>query len=399
MKKKIVFLFILTCVVILSSCKDPAINVVVDEPEKTDKPDKNDERDKTDEPGKTDNPDEQIPDNLIVSNPVVICLDNRAVVQWKYEDETKYLKHYSLVLKEGSSQIETKNTNQTFFVFENIDNNKEYVVEISAVNTEGKSTVFETAVIEPEKSEYKSLTDNINRYKQDYDSLETIFSIDEEGIIIKSVTEIKKQCHNLRTISETSKQLSNDMYREAYASGGDLGKRFEIVAREFLRVFNGLSEGLDEFETRIDTMSTYSATKALKLVQLNSDIERLTELQNEIESLEIESLYDISTISKSFIKCNTIKNKIESELLDLKDYTQLNNYISSQWDIITLLNNVSDQIKIIAFNATLEAQTYGSSADGYKNKTKTIKGYCDEIIEITKTMKAELTKIQNSINE
>ena len=70
--------------------------------------------------------------------------------------------------------------------------------------------------------------------------------------------------------------------------------------------------------------------------------------------------------------------------------------IENIWDIVTLITNVADQAKIIAFNAELEASSAGESGKNFHIVASEIRRLADGIIDGTKEIKERITEIQQS---
>ncbi len=74
----------------------------------------------------------------------------------------------------------------------------------------------------------------------------------------------------------------------------------------------------------------------------------------------------------------------------------LSERIESIWDIVTLINNIADQAKIIAFNAELEASSAGEAGRSFRIVANEIRRLSDSIIDGTKEIKERITEIQHS---
>ncbi len=70
--------------------------------------------------------------------------------------------------------------------------------------------------------------------------------------------------------------------------------------------------------------------------------------------------------------------------------------ISNIWDIVTLINAVADQAKIIAFNAELEASSAGEAGRNFHIVATEIRRLSDGIIDGTKEIKERITEIQQN---
>ena len=74
----------------------------------------------------------------------------------------------------------------------------------------------------------------------------------------------------------------------------------------------------------------------------------------------------------------------------------LGDKIENIWDIVTLINSVADQAKIIAFNAELEASSAGEAGRNFHIVATEIRRLADGIIDGTKEIKERITEIQQS---
>ncbi len=70
--------------------------------------------------------------------------------------------------------------------------------------------------------------------------------------------------------------------------------------------------------------------------------------------------------------------------------------IENIWDIVTLINSVADQAKIIAFNAELEASSAGEAGKNFHIVATEIRRLADGIIDGTKEIKERINEIQQS---
>ena len=74
----------------------------------------------------------------------------------------------------------------------------------------------------------------------------------------------------------------------------------------------------------------------------------------------------------------------------------LGDRINNIWDIVTLINSVADQAKIIAFNAELEASSAGEAGKSFHIVATEIRRLADGIIDGTKEIKEKINEIQQS---
>lgn len=75
---------------------------------------------------------------------------------------------------------------------------------------------------------------------------------------------------------------------------------------------------------------------------------------------------------------------------------ELGSKIENIWNIVTLINTVADQAKIIAFNAELEASSAGEVGKNFHIVATEIRRLADGIIDGTKEIKESISEIQKS---
>ncbi|MCR4823672.1 MAG: hypothetical protein K5873_12465 [Treponema sp.] len=101
----------------------------------------------------------------------------------------------------------------------------------------------------------------------------------------------------------------------------------------------------------------------------------------------------VSYIEDNVLQLQAIALTNEGTITGIK---ALGEKISNIWDIVTLINSVADQAKIIAFNAELEASSAGEAGRNFHIVATEIRRLADGIIDGTKEIKEKITEIQQS---
>ncbi|MCR5607367.1 MAG: hypothetical protein K6F69_11205 [Treponema sp.] len=101
----------------------------------------------------------------------------------------------------------------------------------------------------------------------------------------------------------------------------------------------------------------------------------------------------VSYVGKNVMKLQEIATTNMNTINGIK---ALGDKISNIWDIVTLINSVADQAKIIAFNAELEASSAGEAGRNFHIVATEIRRLADGIIDGTKEIKEKITEIQQS---
>ena len=103
-------------------------------------------------------------------------------------------------------------------------------------------------------------------------------------------------------------------------------------------------------------------------------------------------------VGVGFLKTNVTQlNEIaDANKTTIDGIKALGDKIENIWDIVTLINSVADQAKIIAFNAELEASSAGEAGRNFHIVATEIRRLADGIIDGTKEIKERITEIQQS---
>ena len=121
-----------------------------------------------------------------------------------------------------------------------------------------------------------------------------------------------------------------------------------------------------------------------------------------------QKIKDVSKIAgKTNVDVNEGVSFIEENVRQLQEIASTNNNtisgirnlgdkIENIWDIVTLINSVADQAKIIAFNAELEASSAGESGKNFHIVATEIRRLADGIIDGTKEIKDKINEIQET---
>ena len=87
-----------------------------------------------------------------------------------------------------------------------------------------------------------------------------------------------------------------------------------------------------------------------------------------------------------------------SNLTTIEGIEKLSKRIASIWDIVKLIDSVTDQTKIIAFNAELEADSISGPKEKFQNVAYEIRSLTDSVMSLTKQIKEHIQLIQSTSN-
>lgn len=127
---------------------------------------------------------------------------------------------------------------------------------------------------------------------------------------------------------------------------------------------------------------------------LSENISRKIKDVSSVASMTSSDVTDgVSQIELNMKQLHEIFDANKRTIEGMKD---LSERIESIWDIVTLINNVADQTKIIAFNAELEANMAGEAGKSFRIVANEIRRLSDGIISGTKEIKEKITEVQHS---
>lgn len=147
-----------------------------------------------------------------------------------------------------------------------------------------------------------------------------------------------------------------------------------------------------------------SQDQAAAAKEIVATMEDSTQLSENISS-KIKGVSKVATKTSADVADGvaSIEKNIESlhAIFDANQRTiegmkTLDEKIENIWDIVTLINTVADQTKIIAFNAELEASTAGEAGKSFRIVANEIRRLSDNIIDGIREIKEKITEIQRS---
>ena len=154
--------------------------------------------------------------------------------------------------------------------------------------------------------------------------------------------------------------------------------------------------------TKLSAENSQNQSAAVK--EIVATMHDSTELANNIGE-KIKEVTQLASKSRDAVYSgNEALQQNLRELLDIKNTNmltiegikQLNTKINGIWDIVTIINNVADQTKIIAFNAELEASSSGEAGKNFHIVATEIRRLSDNIIDSIKEIREIISEIQKA---
>ncbi len=191
----------------------------------------------------------------------------------------------------------------------------------------------------------------------------------------KVMEQIREAMAQIRVSQEKEHRLSANLFEEA--------QNLAVSAKETAATSQDSSAAVKEIVATMEDTNDLSENISRKIKDVsgvaNTTSSDVVEGVAQIE-LNVKQLHEIFDANQQTI--NGIKN--------------LGEKIESIWDIVSLINNVADQAKIIAFNAELEASSAGESGKSFRIVANEIRRLSDGIIDGTREIKEKITEVQQS---
>ena len=178
-------------------------------------------------------------------------------------------------------------------------------------------------------------------------------------------------------------------------------KRIQTTEQDVSRRLLSETEAL-AMATKVSAATSHSQSTAVKeIVATMQDSTKLAEsIGDKIQQVTTLARQSLDAVESG----RTALQSNMDELLEIKDMNQLtisgiqelNKKISTVWEIVSIINNVADQTKIIAFNAELEASSSGEAGKNFHIVASEIRRLSDTIIDSINEIKERVDEIQHA---
>ncbi|MFP4618398.1 MAG: methyl-accepting chemotaxis protein [Spirochaetaceae bacterium] len=187
------------------------------------------------------------------------------------------------------------------------------------------------------------------------------------SILNNFYTLLKKISETSSLLSESSSTLAGTSQENAAHSNEQASSTAEIVST---------MEGLDKLSKNIGEQAGKVEESAGRMKNSVTDGSRIT--QKNIEKMqEVRESYQ-----------NTIEGM-----------RNLGEHIGGIWEIVKIINGIAGQIKIIAFNAALEASSAGEEGKNFEIVASEIRRLADNTVNSTNEIKTKIGDIQHASDQ
>lgn len=107
-----------------------------------------------------------------------------------------------------------------------------------------------------------------------------------------------------------------------------------------------------------------------------------------------ELILEGSTTIKEYLQTSENVKKANNNTIEFVQ--TLNNDIKAIWEVVTIINSIAEQVKIIAFNAELEASAAGEAGKNFEIVASEIRRLADNTVSSTSEIRDKITLIEKS---
>ncbi len=177
---------------------------------------------------------------------------------------------------------------------------------------------------------------------------------------------------------------------------------FNHTLNEFENIGKSINESAQSLYAISAETSTTSLQQSAGTKEIVETMKGTTSLSGQIE----ESIVEVSQLAayasdevkqgNDILKMYTEKmSEVErSNLETIEGIKNLNGKINTVWEIVNLITSFTDQTKIIAFNAELEATKLSDSTSSFKNISNEVRRLANRTMESARQIKAKISEIQ-----
>ena len=167
-----------------------------------------------------------------------------------------------------------------------------------------------------------------------------------------------------------------------------------------------IGSSIDDYSKDLVTISTQTQSTAVQqsagTAEILSIMKEADSLSHEIQTKTTE-VSDIASktaesvqngtqfLADNMVKMFSISRANTSTTNGIRD---VNEKINSIWEIVSIINSIADQTKIIAFNAELESTSVNENGRNFRNVSNEIRRLANGTMDRTKEIKERINEVQ-----
>lgn len=197
--------------------------------------------------------------------------------------------------------------------------------------------------------------------------------------------------------------LSNELSYSMYMINETISLFKNIIdkTKEIGKMILHSTQDLVVVSNENSSTSVEQAAGVREIVSAMEDSDQLTKnislKVTEVNDAAVKTAQDVYEGKETLtINLQKMKEITDANIQTTSGIKSLSEQIESIWDIVSIINNIADQTKIIAFNAELEAASAGEAGKNFHIVANEIRRLADGTMESTREIKERINEIQHS---
>jgi methyl-accepting chemotaxis protein len=206
------------------------------------------------------------------------------------------------------------------------------------------------------------------------------------AILVPMLRSQGKRIRELEAQTEQSEKGASDFRDKTIKLAAAVKESAGVISLSGLNNRASGSEQADGIE-KIENTINENARIAVEIVEKTRSVAVIS------SKMEEDVLKGFAVLEKNVIKMGDIKEKNSGVINGI---ISLGNKITKIRDIVRVINTITDQTKVIAFNAALEAAGAGETGKRFAVVAGEVNRLADDIAVLTRQIREQVEEIQNS---
>ncbi len=248
-----------------------------------------------------------------------------------------------------------------------------------------------------------------------------LFAISLAGILISAVLmalsrrEYRIQIRSVQSgISDLADGSSDLDRRISILTFNELGEiaqgvnqildNFQELMEEIRETSRSITDSTTTVSSSAQENASYANEQAAATSEVVSTMENVNELSQKVDD-QVDRVAEqsgavqhhvkdgVTTIQENIRQMDSVKSSYAQTFKEINNLGQL---VEGIGEIVKMINGIADQIKIIAFNATLEAAAAGEAGKNFEIVATEIRRLADNTVVSTKEIKTNINRIEQT---
>ena len=218
--------------------------------------------------------------------------------------------------------------------------------------------------------------------------------------ILKELEQLKSQAEN--KLVEPIYLSNFDYLGDLAAATNHVVDTFKVVLKQVNSTVSILSNTLENLQGTSETNAAATSNQAASVSEVVATMEDSDKLSkhvgmvaNEVDSLAQENLTKVNQGIDTLKQYLSIMEQLkESNTRAIEFVFSLNENIKTIIDVSTIIKSIADQVKIIAFNAELEASAAGDAGKNFEIVASEVRRLADNTVNAAIEIRAKINFIE-----